>query len=481
MKPNIVMLLIDDLGARDLSCYGSTFYETPNLDQLAARGIKFERAYASAPVCSPTRCSVLTGKYPARVGITQWIGDKSKGRLLEVPYLQHLPHSETSVATALREGGYQTWHVGKWHLGGEQFFPERHGFDVNVAGCHAGHPPGPNGFWGPYNIPKFTGPAGEYLTDRLTAEAIKLVENRDPSRPFFLNFWHYAVHTPIQAPEHLIAKYTAKASRLKLDKIDPLVPGERVGMQYPDGRKPPQLKRRVIQSDPAYAAMIENLDTNVGLLIKSLERLGILDNTVIAFTSDNGGLSSAEGAPTCNHPLAEGKGWCYEGGNRVCQFITWPGTIKGGATSSEPVTSTDFYPTFLELAGLPARPEQHCDGRSLAPILKGAASTLDRESVFWHYPHYSNQGGRPGAAIVSRDWKLIWHFEDDRVELFNLADDVSESHNVASEHPDFVRQLRQSLLDWQEKVQAVLPKPNPAWREWTEPPVGPALPNNGNE
>jgi arylsulfatase A-like enzyme len=481
MRPNIVMLLIDDLGARDLGGYGSSFYETPNLDRLAERGVRFDRAYASAPVCSPTRCSIMTGKYPARVGVTQWIGDASRGKLLNVPYLHYLPHTETSLATALREGGYQTWHVGKWHLGDEAFFPERHGFDVNIAGRHLGHPPGPNGFWGPYNIPGFTGPAGEYLTDRHTADAIALIDKRDTSRPFFLNLWHYAVHTPIQAPADLVEKYRDKARRLKLDQLRPLVKGERVDIQLLPGKQPPHVMRRIVQSDPAYAAMIENLDTNIGLLVAALERNGILDDTVIAFTSDNGGLSTAEGAPTCNHPLAEGKGWCYEGGNRVCQIVAWPGTIPGGQTCHEPVTSTDFYPTFLDLAGLPARPRQHRDGVSLLPLLNGSASMLDRESLFWHYPHYSNQGGRPGAAIVCRDWKLIWHFEDDRIELFNIADDVSEAHDVSAEHPDFVRQLKQSLLDWQTQVSAERPKPNPAWQAWVESLERPTEPNNAHK
>jgi arylsulfatase A-like enzyme len=463
MKPNIVFILIDDLGARDLSGFGSTFYETPRLDALAARGVKFSRAYASAPVCSPTRASILSGKYPARVGITQWIGGHAKGRLLDVPYLHHLPNTEVSLATALREGGYQTWHVGKWHLGDAPHLPEHHGFDVNIAGRHVGHPPGPNGFWGPYNIPNFTGPAGEYLTDRLTDEAIALIERRDKSKPFFLNLWHYAVHTPIQAPAHLVEKYRDKARRLALDGIDPHVPGEPIGMQYPEGQPPRRVTRRVVQSDPAYAAMIENLDTNVGRVVDALERAGVLDNTIIVFTSDNGGLSTAEGAPTCNHPFAEGKGWCYEGGNRVCQFITWPRKVSGGTTCDVPVTSTDFYPTLLEAAGIPLKPEQHRDGASLVPLLHGATELSTRDGIFWHYPHYSNQGGRPGAAIVRGRWKLIWHFEDDRVELFDLDADVSESHDVSRMNAELAAQLKQAIVAWQDDVTAIIPSTNPEW------------------
>jgi arylsulfatase A-like enzyme len=465
VKPNIIFILIDDLGARDLGCFGSGFYETPRLDHLARAGVRFGRAYAACPVCSPTRASVMTGKYPARVGITQWIGGKAKGRLLDVPYLDHLPTSEVSLARSLRDGGYQTWHVGKWHLGAEPYFPERHGFDVNIAGCYAGHPPSPNGYWGPYSIPGFTGPAGEYLTDRLTSEAVGLIERRDPGKPFFLNFWHYAVHTPIQSPPELVEKYRAKAQRLRLDQISPHVRGERIGMQFPPGQTPRDVVRRIVQSDPAYAAMIENLDTNIGRLVDALERQGILQDTIIVFTSDNGGLSTAEGAPTCNHPLAEGKGWCYEGGNRVCQFITWPAAIPAGGLCDEPVISTDFYPTLLEAAGLPLRPEQHVDGRSLMPLMTGRSRTLERDCIFWHYPHYSNQGGRPGAAVVSGRWKLIWHFEDDRVELFDMENDVSEAHDLSGQQPEIAQRLKRSVIDWQRDAEAKMPEINPDWRE----------------
>lgn len=469
-RPNIVFILVDDLGARDLGCFGSSFYETPVMDALAQRGMRFGRAYAAAPVCSPTRASVMTGKYPARVGITQWIGGRLKGRLADVPYLDHLPLSECALPRALQEGGYQTWHVGKWHLGGEAHYPERHGFEVNIAGRDVGHPPGPNGYWGPYSIDGFTGPEGEYLTDRLTDEAIGLIERRDESRPFYLNLWHYAVHTPIQAPAELIEKYRAKAKRLGLDQIEPMVRGERIPMQYPAGQTPGNVVRRTVQSDPVYAAMMENLDGNVGRLVETIERLGLMDNTIFVFASDNGGLSTAEGAPTCNHPLAEGKGWSYEGGNRVCQFITWPGTIAAGGVCHEPVISTDFYPTLLEAAGLPLRAGQHVDGRSLMGLLTGGGEGLGREFVFWHYPHYSNQGGRPGAAVVSGKWKLIWHFEDDRVELFDLEEDVSEARDVAGSYPAVAGRMKQALVDWQAEVEAKMPGVNAEWEGYTSTP-----------
>ncbi len=461
-KPNIVLILIDDLGARDLGCFGSSFYETPNLDRLAEAGVRFDRAYASAPVCSPTRAAIMSGKYPARVGITQWIGGHLDGRLLDVPYLHHLPTSETSLATALRDGGYQTWHVGKWHLGDKPYLPENHGFDINIAGRHQGSPNGPNGYWGPYNIPGYTGPAGEYLTDRITRDAVELLQRRDTQRPFFLNLWHYAVHTPLQAPPELVDKYKDKAKRLGLDRIDPIQPGELMELALPDGQKPRQIMRRMFQSHPIYAAMIENLDANIGRLVDAIAAEGELENTIFVFTSDNGGLATSEGSPTCNHPLAEGKGWCYEGGNRVCQFITWHGKIRPGFCD-ENVTSTDIYPTLLDAAALPARPEQHIDGKSLWPLLNRTAETLDRDFIFWHYPHYSNQGGRPGAAVVSGDFKLIWHFEDDRCELFDLKNDVSESRNLAPTHPEVVGRLKGSLESWQRDARAAIPRPNPAW------------------
>jgi arylsulfatase A-like enzyme len=346
-KPNFLFILIDDLGARDLGCFGSTFYETPNLDRLAREGMQFHRAYASCPVCSPTRASIMTGKYPARVGITNYIGGKNAGRLMHQPYLHYLPREEQSLATALREGGYQTWHVGKWHLGDDAFHPQHHGFDVNIGGGHHGHPVG--GYWSPWKLQNLPdAEAGKYLTDHLTDESIRLIRQRDRSRPFFLNLWHYAVHTPIQAPADLVEKYRRKAADLGLDKVPAIVDGEL--MSFITDR-PRNVRRRVIQSDPAYAAMMENLDTNIGRVLQTLADEGLADDTVVVFTSDNGGLSTAEGSPTCNLPLAEGKGWAEEGGNRVAQVVRWPAKVKPATRCDVPVTSTDFYPTFLEAAG----------------------------------------------------------------------------------------------------------------------------------
>jgi len=454
-QPNIIMLLIDDLGWRDLVCYGSEFYETPNLDRLAAEGMRFTHAYASCPVCSPTRASIMSGKYPARVGVTQFIGGHTVGKLQDVPYFCQLPMSEYSVARALRDGGYQTWHVGKWHLGDGSTSPSNHGFDVNVGGCGWGMPK--HGYFSPYHMPNLeNGPDGEYLTDRLTDEAIGLMRDRDADRPFFLNFNHYAVHTPIQSPPALIEKYEQKARDLGLDKKDAIEVGEHFPCQH---KRTKRVERRLFQSHAAYAAMVENLDTNIGRLLDALDDLGIADDTLVIFTSDNGGLSTAEGSPTCNLPLSEGKGWMYEGGNRVCQIARWPKRIAGGSTCNVPTTSTDYYPTFLEAAGLPLKPQQHRDGVSLMPLLDGGDS-IDRNAIFWHYPHYSNQGGAPACSVRSGDWKLIEHFEDGRLELFNVVEDEGEQHNVAQRHTAITRRMHQQLINWRKEVEALIPRVN---------------------
>ncbi len=457
--PNIIFILIDDLGCRDLGCYGSSFYETPNLDRFAKRGVRFENAYASAPVCSPTRASVMSGQHPARVGVTHYIGGNDEGRLASVPYLHYLPLEQKSIASALKEGGYQTWHVGKWHLGDEAFYPEHHGFDLNIGGCHMGCPY--HGFFAPWNIPTLeNAPDGTYLTDHLTDQAIDLIRRRGET-PFFLNLWHYAVHTPIQAPAHLVEKYRRKAERLKLDQINPIVEGD----FFPCIHKSDQrITRRILQSDPAYAAMIENLDTNIGRLLDVLDAEGIVENTLVVFTSDNGGLATAEGAPTCNAPMSEGKGWAYEGGVRVCQLACWPGKIPAGSVCTDNVASMDFYPTFLEAAGLPLIPEQHVDGISLLDTMTNH-QTLPERPIFWHFPHYGNQGDSPSGSVLEGDWKLIQHFERERIELYNLTRDVSESCDVADDYPEIRDRLFQKLQNWQHEVEANIPKLNPDWEQ----------------
>jgi arylsulfatase A-like enzyme len=461
---NVVFLLVDDLGWTDVGAYGSRFYETPNVDRLAGEGMRITNAYAAAPVCSPTRASILAGKYPARMHTTDWFGADRAGRLLPALYVPQLPLEEVTLAEAFKEAGYATAFVGKWHLGDRPYFPENQGFDRNVAGDKWGAPPtyffpyeNPDSpGWGrPLDLPG--GKEGEYLTDRLTDESLKFLDaSRD--RPFLLYLSYYAVHTPLMTKPELREKYEVKR--------DGLPPAE--GPRFaPEG---PRLNRQV-QDHPVYAGMVQSVDESVGRVLSRLEDLGVADRTAVVFMSDNGGLSTSEGSPTSNLPLRAGKGWLYEGGIREPMIIKWPGAVAGGGVCDTPVISTDFYPTLLEMAGLPARPQQHVDGRSLVPLLtrKGA---VDRSELFWHYPHYGNQGATPSGAIRRGDLKLIEYFEDGRVELFDLSKDVGERHDLSAERPERAKELRERLRSWRAEVHAAMPRsPNPdfdpvAWEEW---------------
>lgn len=334
------------------------------------------------------------------------------------------------------------------------------------------------GYFAPYGIPTLAeGPAGEYLTDRLNNEAIELiVQHRasNPEAPFFLNYCPYAVHAPIQAPPELIAKYEKKAAALGLDAVDPIITGEHFSCVH---KRDQRIERRIIQSDPAYAAMIENLDTNIGALGASLQAQGIFEDTLIIFTSDNGGLATAEGSPTCNLPLAEGKGWHHEGGNRVSQIAHWPSVIPAGRVCHDNMTSPDLYPTLLAAAGLPLIPEQHCDGVNLLPVLAGSdpQALNSRTGLFWHYPHYSNQGDTPGAVVLCGDWKLVWRFEDDACELYYLPDDPSETRNCLDDEPKRGQHMLAMLKEWQCEVGALQPEPNPNWQ-----PEQPRVANNAH-
>ena len=465
-RPNIIFILIDDMGWKDLVCYGSSFYETPHIDRLAREGMRFTDAYAACPVCSPTRASILTGKYPATVGITDWIDAQShihpaRGRVVDVPYLKNLPTSEHSLARALGEGGYQTWHVGKWHMGGEGHLPEDHGFEQNVGGAHQGSP-GSGGYFSPWTIPPLEDvdvPEGTYLTDYLTDRIIDLFDARD-ERPFFLNLSYYQVHTPLQAKEEKVRKYEAKAKRLGLDAVQTFSEDEFFPCEH---KKDQRVKRRLVQSDPVYAGMIESLDESVGRILDYLDEHGLADDTLIFFTSDNGGLATSEGSPTCNAPLAEGKGWMYEGGTREPLMVRWPGRIEAGSTCTVPVTSPDFYPTLLEMAGLDPIPEQHCDGVSIAPLLNGEPS-IDREAIFWHYPHYGNQGGTPGSSVRCGDYKLIEFFEEGQIELYNLREDIGEENDLSQSEPETRARLHALLAEWRRSVEAKIPQPNPQWQ-----------------
>lgn len=466
-RPNVIFMLIDDMGWKDLSCMGSDFYETPNIDRLSREGMLFTNAYAACPVCSPTRASVMSGKYPARVGLTHYIGGpehclegSERGRVLSAPYVPYLPVAERSLASTLKSHGYQTWHIGKWHLGAEDYWPEQHGFDVNIGGCHMGCPSHGGGYFAPWDIPTLAPKEGDaYLTDRLGDEAAALINKAD-ERPFFMNMWFYQVHVPLMAKREKIAKYERKAAAMGLDKKNALVEGDYFPCEH---KKTRRIVRRVIQSNPVYAAMIESLDDNVGKILNALDAKRIADNTIIVFTSDNGGLSSTEGSPTCNAPLSEGKGWMYDGGLREPLLVRWPETVQAGTTSDAIVTSPDFYPTILEACGLPMEPEQHVDGVSFHAALTNAGQAPERGPVFWHFPHYGNQGGEPGSSIRDGDWKLI-EFFNGPIELYNLKQDIGERDNVAKHYPLKTQELLMALRAWRESVNAIIPNPNPDWR-----------------
>ncbi|MFB6227720.1 MAG: sulfatase [Halobacteriales archaeon] len=474
--PNVVCILADDLGWRDPGCYGSPFYETPALDHLAREGTRFTDAYASCPVCSPTRASVMSGQYPARIGITDFIAMNEdahprQGKLIDAPNDQHLPHSGTSLAEALGERGYATYHVGKWHLGGaaEDSLPTDHGFDENVAGCEWGMPM--NGYFGPWGIPTLEeGPddEGRYLPDRLAEEAVSLIEESVGSEePFFLNYDPYLVHTPIQAPDEAVERYERKRASRGLDDLTEFELGDR--FPYEDGKNG-RIRRRLVQSDPTYAAMVEALDRAVGRVLDALERTGLAEETVVAFTSDNGGLATVGRSPTTNRPLAEGKGWMNEGGNRVPFIVRWPGVTDDPDAPDlieTPVTSPDVYPTLLDAAGVPL-PEEPIDGESLRPVLADPDGGLDRDAIFWHYPHYGNQGCTPAAAVRQGDWKLIEFFETGHTELYHLGEDLSEEHDLRKHRPETATRLRERLAAWQDDVGASFPAENPEFEPWPD-------------
>ncbi|MFC1499358.1 sulfatase [Verrucomicrobiota bacterium] len=435
-KPNFLFLLVDDLGWADVGCFGSKFYETPNIDKLASEGMRFTDAYAACPVCSPTRASIMNGKYPARSKITDWIGnskERFKGRLISADYAHELPLEEITLAEALKEAGYNTFFAGKWHLGNEPFYPEHQGFDINKGGHDRGGPPG--GYFSPYRNPRLKdGPKNEHLPDRLASETIKFIENsRNKSFLAYLSF--YSVHTPLQGKPELVEKY-----KKKLEK------------------NPGIIKR--LEKSHIYAAMVQSMDEAVGRVLKKLEDLGIADNTIVIFMSDNGGFAKA----TSNKPLRGWKGILYEGGIREPMIIKWPGAAKPGSECSVPVTSTDFYPTMLEMAGLPLKPKQHIDGISLAPLLKQEKESLGRDAIYWHYPHYNGHPESvPGGMVRAGDYKLIEFYEDMRVELYNLKEDIGEENDLSEKIPEKTAELKKILHDWRKDVGAWMPTPNPGF------------------
>ncbi len=453
-RPNILFILVDDLGWADVGCFGSKFYETPNIDKLASEGMKFTNAYAACPVCSPTRASIMTGKYPARLDTTDWFGAPQPDTahkhwtgnkpLLPAHYIEKMALEEVTIAEILNLAGYKTFFAGKWHLGPEGFWPEDQGFDVNKGGWKSGGPYGGGKYFSPYGNPRLKdGPEGEHLPDRLAQETINFIEaNKNESFLAHLSF--YSVHTPLMSRADMKRKYLKKKKAMKIDS--------------PIWGKEGDRKVRLIQEHAVYAGMVEAMDAAVGKVLSKLKSLGLDQNTVIIFMSDNGGLSTAEGHPTSNLPLRAGKGWLYEGGIREPMIIKWPHITASASVCSEPVTSTDFYPTMLEIAGLPPNPDQHIDGVSLIPLLKG--QKLNRGPIYWHYPHYGNQGSSPGSAIRDGDWKLIEWFEDGKLELYNLKNDIGENHNLVDKRPDLVACLYEQLKTWRIDVDAKMPTLN---------------------
>ena len=442
-RTNVVLILIDDLGWKDLGCCGSTYYQTPHIDRLASEGMRFTNGYAACNVCSPTRAAIMTGKYPARLLLTQWLPSgrwsRTGNKLCEGRYLSNLPLEEVTIAEAMREAGYRTAFLGKWHLGTETYYyPEHQGFDVNIAGRDYGAPGSyfyP--FKGDWKIPTtgltlkkdspLPGKKGDYLVDRLAEEAEAFIRE-SADRPFFLMLAHYAVHTPLEGKPDKVARY----------------------------EKVPKDQR---QGKPAYAAMVESVDESVGRVMRTLRELNLEERTLVIFTSDNGGFAGA----TDNAPLRANKGSNYEGGIRVPVIIKWPGHTKAGSTSHEPVISTDFYPTILAATGQDLRPHQHMDGKNLVPVLTGAGG-LGREALYWHYPHYNQHPQSfPSGVIRAGDWKLIENFETGQAALYNLADDIGETNDLSQREPAKAAELLGRLNAWRDDVGADPTKPNPEY------------------
>ncbi|HWA96859.1 MAG TPA: sulfatase-like hydrolase/transferase [Pirellulales bacterium] len=444
VKPNIVFILADDLGFMDIGANNPhSFYETPNVDRLAKRGVRFTQGYAACCVCSPTRASIMTGKYPPRVGITDYIPGMRNGKLKSAPNADHLALEEVTVAETLRDAGYATFFAGKWHLGGGEYFPGAQGFPKELVNGGSGKKENVQ-FWYPVSDAPIPDRKDDpKTTDRIVNEAVRFIESHRDT-PFFAYLPFLAVHTPIGARADLVSKYERKKASAPEDAW---------------GRER-ERDVRLVQNNATYAAMLEQLDRAIGRVLAALENNGLEERTIIVFMSDNGGLSTSEGHPTSNVPLRAGKGWPYEGGVREPWIVAAPGVTKRGSTCDTPVISTDFYPTLLELAGLPLQPEQHRDGVSFAPLLRGEPFERGMP-LFWHYPHYGNQGGAPYGAIRAGDWKLIEWYEDGAVELYNIPADISEQNNLAGQHPERARALHEKLIAWRKDVGAVMPEPNP--------------------
>jgi arylsulfatase A-like enzyme len=452
-KPNVLFILVDDYGYTDCSVMGSKYYETPNVDRIAREGMIFTDGYAACQVCSPSRASIMSGKFPARHGITDWIGAKTgeewskTGRatqLLPPDYVHALPHEYTTLPEAMKEAGYLTFFAGKWHIGGKGSWPEDHGFDINKGGWDVGSPKG--GYYAPWENPSLpSGPDGESLTMRLANETVKFIkENKDTTFFAYLSF--YAVHGPIQTTQEKWAKYRDKAESLGIAET-----GFEMGHFLPI---------RQVQDNPIYAGLVETMDDAVGVVLNVLDELGLAENTIVCFTGDNGGVAAGDAFATSNKPLRAGKGYQFEGGIREPYFIKVPG-LGNGQKCSAPVSGTDFYPTILELVGADLKPGEHTDGVSLVPLLKG--ESLAERPLIWHYPHYGNQGGEPSSIIREGDWKLIHYYEDGHEELYNLKNDLKETTDVSAENSELVIKMSEKLFAMLDEMGARFPTKDPSW------------------
>lgn len=461
-KPNILFIIADDLGYYDLSCMGSKYYKTPHIDRIAAEGMVFTDAYANCQVCSPSRASIMSGKFTARHGITDWIGARTGeewrktgrfNKLLPPHNGDHLPHEYVTLPEALKEAGYRTFFAGKWHLGPQGSYPEDHGFDINQGGFEQGGPY-TGGFFSPFNNPKMEDhedEVGMSLPMKLARETVKFIkENRDTSFFAYLSF--YAVHAPIQTTEEKWEKYRQKAEDAGITDR-----GFKMGHFLPI---------RQVQDNPVYAGLVEMMDDAVGYVLDALSEEGLDHNTIVIFTSDNGGVSAGDAFATSNLPMRGGKGYQFEGGIRVPYFIKIPWLDISGKTSPVPATGSDFYPTLLELAGTELRPLEHSDGISLVPVLNGSA--MDERPLIWHYPHYGNQGGEPSSIIRKGNWKLIHYYEDGREELYNLETDFKESDNQVKGNTEIARLLSDELFDYLHGVDALFPVIDPLYDQELE-------------
>ena len=436
-RPNFVFLLVDDLGWADFGCYGATFNETPNIDRLARQGMRFRHAYSACTVCSPSRAAVLTGCYPARLHLTDWIKGhvRPHARLAVPQWNMRIEHQRQTLPEALREAGYRTGFFGKWHLmpigdaDFDQHYPTDHGFDVNVGGREWGQPRGRGRYFSPFDMPNLDdGEEGDFLTDRLTDEAIDFLDRSNRDQPFLLYFSYYTLHGPVMSPPETAARYEAKAKTF-----------ENRNQEY---------------IAPQRAGMVEHLDRSVGRILRKLAELGIADETVVMLTGDNGGnFDGTTGG------LRDFKGFSHEGGTRQPLVVHWPQQTAANSICDETVIGMDVYPTLLEMAGLALRPEEHQDGLSLVPLLTGSAERLSREAVYWHYPHYHRTD--PYGAVRRGNWKLIEFFEDGAMELFDLSQDPEETNNLAPSMPNKALALLADLQQWRTSVGAQMMPANP--------------------